>query len=161
MPTSIDWPLKNPRRRRRRFFLILAVLAVVVLRRPHRVVVFCRPAVVPVARLRKRLYRDPGSRVEHLRGFCSGHVSHPLRIVCRSEAGPSARFAQQPHDLLRRTAGKAAGRTCHAPHRVRRIDRHCPGDGRRHDGGVADARPLLVCAARHGRRRWTRSLASR
>src|SRR5580692_11721459 len=31
MPTSIDWPLKSPRRRRRRFLFILAVLAVVVL----------------------------------------------------------------------------------------------------------------------------------
>src|SRR3984957_2098893 len=31
MPTSIDWPLKTPRRRRRRFLFILAVLAVVVL----------------------------------------------------------------------------------------------------------------------------------
>ena len=31
MPTSIDWPLKSPRRRRRRFLLILAALAVVVL----------------------------------------------------------------------------------------------------------------------------------
>jgi len=29
MPTSIDWPLKRPRRRRR-FFLIVAVLAVIV-----------------------------------------------------------------------------------------------------------------------------------
>jgi uncharacterized protein len=29
MPTSIDWPLKNPPRRRRRFFFLLAVLAVV------------------------------------------------------------------------------------------------------------------------------------
>ena len=29
MPTSIDWPLKNPPRRRRRFFLLLAVLAVI------------------------------------------------------------------------------------------------------------------------------------
>src|SRR5271155_2596211 len=31
MPTSIDWPLKNPRRRRRRFLLLLAFLAVIVL----------------------------------------------------------------------------------------------------------------------------------
>ncbi len=30
MPTSIDWPLKNPQRRRRRFFILLAVLAVIV-----------------------------------------------------------------------------------------------------------------------------------
>jgi len=29
MPTSIDWPLKNPPRRSRRFFLLLAVLAVI------------------------------------------------------------------------------------------------------------------------------------
>ena len=29
MPTSIDWPLKNPPRRRRRFFILLAVLAVI------------------------------------------------------------------------------------------------------------------------------------
>jgi uncharacterized protein len=29
MPTSIDWPLKNPPRRRRRFFFLLAVLAVI------------------------------------------------------------------------------------------------------------------------------------
>jgi uncharacterized protein len=29
MPTSIDWPLKNPPRRRRRFFLLLAVLVVI------------------------------------------------------------------------------------------------------------------------------------
>jgi uncharacterized membrane protein (UPF0182 family) len=29
MPTSIDWPLKNPPRRRRRFFLLLAVLAAI------------------------------------------------------------------------------------------------------------------------------------
>jgi uncharacterized protein len=29
MPTSIDWPLKNPARRRRRFFLLLAFLAVI------------------------------------------------------------------------------------------------------------------------------------
>ena len=29
MPTSIDWPLKNPPRRRRRFFLLLAVFAVI------------------------------------------------------------------------------------------------------------------------------------
>ncbi len=31
MPTSIDWPLKNPRRRRRRFLVILAVLAFIFL----------------------------------------------------------------------------------------------------------------------------------
>ncbi len=30
MPTSIDWPLKQPQHRRRRFFLILAVIAVIV-----------------------------------------------------------------------------------------------------------------------------------
>ncbi len=30
MPTSIDWPLKNPQRRRRRFLILLAVLAVIV-----------------------------------------------------------------------------------------------------------------------------------
>jgi uncharacterized membrane protein (UPF0182 family) len=29
MPTSIDWPLKNPPRRRRRFFFLLALLAVI------------------------------------------------------------------------------------------------------------------------------------
>lgn len=29
MPTSIDWPLKNPPRRRRRFFILLAILAVI------------------------------------------------------------------------------------------------------------------------------------
>jgi hypothetical protein len=29
MPTSIDWPLKNPPRRRRRFFFLLAVVAVI------------------------------------------------------------------------------------------------------------------------------------
>lgn len=29
MPTSIDWPLKNPPRRRRRFFVLLAVLAII------------------------------------------------------------------------------------------------------------------------------------
>ena len=31
MPTSIDWPLKNPPRRRRRFFLIVAAIAVIIL----------------------------------------------------------------------------------------------------------------------------------
>src|ERR1700677_1793262 len=30
MPTSIDWPLKNPQRRRRRFLILLAVLGVIV-----------------------------------------------------------------------------------------------------------------------------------
>src|SRR6202161_3642633 len=30
MPTSLDWPLKNPQRRRRRFLILLAVLAVIV-----------------------------------------------------------------------------------------------------------------------------------
>ena len=30
MPTSLDWPLKNPQRRRRRFFILLAVVAFIV-----------------------------------------------------------------------------------------------------------------------------------
>src|ERR1700733_9688069 len=30
MPTSLDWPLKNPQRRRRRFFILLALVALIV-----------------------------------------------------------------------------------------------------------------------------------
>src|SRR5277367_1068491 len=30
MPSSLDWPLKNPQRRRRRFFILLAVVAFIV-----------------------------------------------------------------------------------------------------------------------------------
>ena len=41
MPTSIDWPLKNPPRRRRRFFLMLAAIAVIVFCSRTAVVLFC------------------------------------------------------------------------------------------------------------------------
>ena len=126
MPTSIDWPLKNPQRRRRRFFILLAVLAVIVFGGRTAVSYF-----VDLLWFRSLGYgsvftKTLALRVEHLRALCGGHLPHPVRIVCRSEAGASARFAQQPHDFLWGTAGEAPGRACDAPARFRRIARSLP-----------------------------------
>src|SRR5450631_459930 len=103
MPESIDWPPPQPlpshSRRPCRHLLW----------RSDRVVLFRGRALVRVARLRGRVLENTEPSVGNLRGFYSGHISHSVWIVPRSEARASPRFAERSHDLHRRTAVEAAG----------------------------------------------------
>lgn|SRR5450756_833531 len=113
MPESIDWPPTHPRahppRRRRRFLLILGVLAGIVFGG--------RTALsnyVDLLWFRSLGYGDVFWKTlslqwGSLRGFCSGHISHSVRVVSNSEAGTSLRCSDGSHDSHRRTTSEAAG----------------------------------------------------
>ena len=113
MPESIDWPPTHPRthppRRRRRFLLILAVVAGIFFGGRTALSYY-----VDVLWFRSLGYGDVFWKTLSLQWgvfarFCSGHISHSLRFVPGSEAGPSLRFAERSHDSHRRTTGEAAG----------------------------------------------------
>ena len=109
MPESIDWPRTHPPRHRRRFLLILAVLAGIVFGGRTALSYYVDVLWFGSLGYGDVFWKTLSLAVGNLRGFCSGHISHSVRIVPGSEAGASPRFAERSHDFHRRTAGEAAG----------------------------------------------------
>src|ERR1700687_2893780 len=65
------------------------------LRRSDSVVVLRGRALVRVARLRGSVLENTEPSVGNLHGFCSGHISHSVRIVLGFKARASPRFAER------------------------------------------------------------------
>ena len=89
--------------------------------------------------------------MERLLGIFRSHIFHSLWMVSSAEARLPARSAEWRHYFHRQTAGEVAGGAHAEAHCARRLTCHCRDHWRRHDGGVADLRALLVCAAGDGR----------
>jgi len=155
MPESIDWPpphSPHPPRRRGRLFLLLAVLAGIFFGSRTALSYYVDTlwfGSLGYARCSGKHWPAVGN----LCRICGGHVSDSLWIVSGFEAGASARFAGRSHDSDWRTTAEAPGGAGVAHDRAWRCARDCRGHRRQHDGGVAGARAVLVCAChRRGRR---------
>ena len=161
MPTSIDWPLKHPQRRRRRFFILLAVLAVIVFGGRTAVSYF-----VDLLWFRSLGYGSVFSKTLALQwSIFALFAAATFLILYGSFAAlkrthlpdlPSSHtifFGGQPVRLPVEPVMRLLG--------FRRIADHRPGHGRGHDGGMADARALLVRTALPWAALSTRSSVSR
>jgi uncharacterized protein len=73
----------------RRRFLLLLLSCRHLLRRSDRIVVLRRRALVRDRSATGRVLENPEPSVGSLRGVCSGHISHSVRIVSGAEAGAS------------------------------------------------------------------------
>ena len=103
MPESIEWPRTHPPRRRLHFLLILAVLAGIPFGGRTALSYYVDVLWFGSLGYGDVYWKTLQPSVGNLRGFCSGHISHSVRIVPSSEARAPPRFAKWSNDFHRRT----------------------------------------------------------
>ena len=148
MPESIEW--RGIRRVADVFSSLLSPFPSLLSSEAGRHSPISRRSVVRIARVWRCIPEEAEHSVGDLRGIFRSHVFHPVRMVSGAAASVPTRFVEQRHHLHRQAAGEVAGRAHPRSYRPYRYATRSRSNRRRHVGGMAEVRALLVRAARNG-----------